>query len=442
MSISQFLGVLRATVFVSMFANVGFTAPPAVRISSKPLNVVLILADDLGATDLGCFGSRFYETPNIDRLARESMKFRTSYASCTVCSPTRASILTGKYPARLHLTDWILGEERPFERVRIPDWQRFLPPNEVTLAKVLKVAGYATAAIGKWHLGEPYQSTPAQEGFDLTVGGTSSASHLPPYGPGLVNIEGGPKEEFLTDRLTDKAIGFIEQNRDRPFFLYLAHYAPHSPIQGKPEVIEKYRHKDTKGLTQTNPVYAALVESLDDSVGRVLETLHRLRLEDHTLVIFTSDNGGEAERAGKYAPSYVGMSNWPLRLNKGSSYEGGLRVPTLIRCPGVTQPNTISDVPIISVDYFPTVMELAKETVPLGTILDGISLVPLLRGEKSSSRDAIYWHFPHYHSAVDSPYSAVRSGDWKLIHYLDDDHSELYNLGKDVSETNDLLRLA
>ena len=253
-----------------------------------------------------------------------------------------------------------------------------------------------------------------------------------------MNVEGGLKDEILSDRLTDKAIEFVEQNRDRPFFLYLPHHAPHSPIQGKPEVIEKFRQKDTKGLTQTNPVYAALMDSLDQSVGRLTEALRRLKLEERTVVIFTSDNGGEAQRAGKKAPGFVGLSNWPLRLNKGTPYEGGVRVPTMIKCPGVIQPGTTCDVPIIGVDYFPTVLDLLGQASPQGVTIDGVSLAPLFRGEKSLSREAIYWHFPHYHSTVDTPHSAMRAGDWKLIHFLDDDRFELYNIANDISETNDL----
>jgi arylsulfatase A-like enzyme len=406
----------------------------AVR-AAEPLNFIFILVDDMGWTDVGCFGSRFYETPHVDRLAREGMKFTSAYAACTVCSPTRAAVLTGKYPARLHLTDFLLGEKRPYEKLLEPDWRRYLPLEEVTIAERLKQAGYVTMHIGKWHLGDPPHrfGYSANQGFDSTVGGTSSASHLPPHG-NLMNLPEEPKG-FLTDRLTDAAVKFMEQNRSRPFFIYFAHYATHSPVQGKPEVIEKYRRKDATGLKQNNPVYAALVESLDDSVGRVLDTLKRLNLESRTVVIFTTDNGGEVGGENRRQKS---TDCSPLRRGKGSPYEGGVRVPAIIKWPGVTPPGSVCDVPIISVDYFPTILEMTGQTA--GTAIDGVSLVPILRGAASLPREAIYWHFPHYHSPIDSPYSAVRAGDWKLIHFFQDDHVELYNLKDDIGETRDLAK--
>ncbi|MBI4626446.1 MAG: sulfatase [Verrucomicrobia bacterium] len=401
--------------------------------AAEPLNFIFILADDMGWTDVGCFGSEFYETPHIDRLAREGMKFTSAYSACTVCSPTRAAVLTGKYPARLHLTDFILGEARPFEKLKEPGWLKYLPLEEVTIAERLKAAGYATAHIGKWHLGDPPHSFgyPANQGFDLTVGGTSSARHLPPHGP-LMNLPEQP-EGFLTDRLTDAAVKFMEENRSRPFFIYLPHHAPHSPIQGKPEVIEKYRRKNATGLKQNNPTYAALVESVDDSIGKLLATLTRLRLEERTVVVFTTDNGGEVGGENRRAKA---TDCSPLRRGKGSPYEGGVRVPTMIKWPGVTRPGSVCDVPIISVDYFPTILEMAGQTP--GALVDGQSLVPLLRGAPSLPREAIYWHFPHYHSPVDSPYSAVRAGAWKLIHFFQDDRVELYNLEADIGEAKDL----
>jgi arylsulfatase A-like enzyme len=407
---------------------------PVDAATHRPPNFVFVLADDLGWTDCGCYGSDYYETPHIDRLASAGMKFTAAYSACTVCSPTRAALLTGKYPARLHLTDFILGVARPFEKLREPDWQRYLPLEEVTIAERLRQLGYVTALIGKWHLGDPPHSYgyPANQGFDLTVGGTSGASHLPPHGPLLLNLPG--PEGFLTDRLTVAAVNFIEDNRDRPFFLYLPHYAPHAPVQGKPEVIEKYRRKTPSGH-HNDPVYAALIESLDDSIGQIVETLRRLNLEQNTLVIFTSDNGGEiggANRRGHQTDCS------PLRLGKGSAYEGGVRVPAIMKWAGVVTPGRVSDVPIITVDYFPTLLELAGARAAPEDILDGVSLVPLLRGATSLSRDAIYWHFPHYHSPIDSPYSAIRAGDWKLVRFFQDDRRELYNLKSDIGETRDL----
>jgi arylsulfatase A len=403
--------------------------------AARPPNILFILADDMGWTDAASFGSKYYETPGIDRLVREGVKFTSAYSACTVCSPTRAALLTGRYPARLHLTDFLLGEERPYEKLREPVWQRFLPLEEETIAERLRKYGYATALIGKWHLGDRPHPTgyPANHGFDVTVGGIHGASHLPPHGP-LMNLPDEPKG-FLTDRLTDAAIAFMEQNRDRPFFLYLPHFAPHAPVQGKPAVIEKYRRKGAVGGKQNNPVNAALIESLDESVMRLLDTLKRLNLEENTVVIFTSDNGGEIGGANRRV---MQTDCSPLRLGKGSAYEGGVRVPAVIKWPGVTRAGRVTDVPTITIDYFPTLLEIAGHAPEPTDVLDGISLVPLLRGAESLPRDELYWHFPHYHSPIDSPYSAVRSGDWKLVHFFDDDHVELYNLKDDLGETRDL----
>ncbi len=424
---------LRAALVLLSLFTLGFGSGSAA--SARPPNILFILADDMGWTDAASFGSKYYETPGIDRLVREGVKFTSAYSACTVCSPTRAALLTGKYPARLHLTDFLLGEDRPYEKLREPVWQRFLPLEEETMAERLKKLGYATALIGKWHLGDRPQPAgyPANQGFDVTVGGIHGASHLPPHGP-LMNLPDEPKG-FLTDRLTDAAVTFIEQNRDRPFFLYLPHFAPHAPVQGKPEVIEKYRRKGAVGGKQNNPVNAALIESLDDSVMRLLDTLKRLNLEENTVVIFTSDNGGEIGGANKRV-NQTDCS--PLRLGKGSAYEGGVRVPAVIKWPGVTQAGRVTDVPTITIDYFPTLLEVAGAAPEPTDVLDGISLVPLLRGAETLPRDELYWHFPHYHSPIDSPYSAMRSGDWKLVHFFDDDHVELYNLKDDLGETRDL----
>ncbi len=424
---------LRAVLFALSFV-VGLASLLSAA-TARPPNILFILADDMGWTDAASFGSKYYETPGIDRLVREGVKFTSAYSACTVCSPTRAALLTGKYPARLHLTDFLIGEERPYEKLREPVWQRFLPLEEETIAERLKKLGYATALIGKWHLGDRPLPTgyPANQGFDVTVGGIHGASHLPPHGP-LMNLPDEPKG-FLTDRLTDAAVSFMEENKDRPFFLYLPHFAPHAPVQGKPEVIEKYRRKGTVGGKQNNPVNAALVESLDDSVIRLLDTLKRLKLEENTVVIFTSDNGGEIGGANKRGAQTDCL---PLRLGKGSAYEGGVRVPAVIKWPGVTQAGRVTEVPTITIDYFPTLLEMAGHAPGPADVLDGISIVPLLRGAESLPRDELYWHFPHYHSPIDSPYSAMRSGDWKLVHFFDDDHVELYNLKADLGETTDL----
>ncbi len=403
---------------------------------AKRPNFVFILIDDLGWADVGCFGSTYYQTPNIDRLAAQGMRFTDAYAACAVCSPTRASIMTGKYPARLHLTDWIPGEpDIPIHALRSPDWRKYLPLEEVTLAEALKPAGYVCASIGKWHLGGP-QYYPEHQGFDLNVAG-SSIGHPPSYFwpyeakanavPGLK--AGGHEGEYLTDRLTDAAERFIEQNKDRPFFLYFAHYAVHVPLQAKPDLVAKYRARSPHGA-QTNAVYAAMIESVDDSVGRILRKLDALDIARNTVVVFMSDNGGLWPQA---------TSNAPLRAGKAYPYEGGMREALIIKWPGVTQPHSTCSVPVCSIDFFPTFLEMAGAKLP-GPV-DGVSLVPLLKQSGSLQREALFWHYPHYWSRTRvRPYGAVRAGDWKLIEFYEDMRVELYNLKDDLSETHDLAK--
>jgi arylsulfatase A-like enzyme len=379
---------------------------------------------------LACTGSGFYETPNIDRLAGQGLRFTSAYSACTVCSPTRASLLTGKYPARLHITDWIPGHPRPFAKLAVPKFLHELPLAEVTLAEALKPAGYASAAIGKWHLGGK-GFLPTDQGFDLNAGGEHRGqppSYFSPYGIGT--LPDGPKGEYLTDRLTAEAERFVEANKDRPFFLYLAHYAVHTPLQAGKDVVGKYREKAKANpdQLQRNAVYAAMIASLDDGVGRLMRKLDDLGLADDTLVVFTSDNGGLLPVT----------SNLPLRAGKGSAYEGGVRVPMIVRWPGVVKPGTVTDVPAISPDLFPTILEAARVASPADTPVDGVSLMPLLKGTGRPKRDALYWHYPHYHPGGASPYSAVRCGDEKLVEFLEDGRVELYDLKADPGEKEDL----
>jgi len=297
--------------------------PTALSAAERPPNIVIFFIDDLGATDLGSTGSHFYETPNLDRLAAQGVRFTQAYSACTVCSPTRAALLTGKYPARLHITDWITGHKRPFAKLQVPDWTMHLPLEEVTIAELLKPRGYASASIGKWHLGGP-EFFPDKHGFDFTLAGTDRGqppSYFSPYK--IATLPDGPPGEFLTDREAAEACGFIERNKERPFLLYIPHYAVHTPIQGKAEVIAKYQKKAQPDAPQKNAAYAALVESVDDSVGRVLAKLDELKLAERTVVIFTSDNGGLLSIT----------RNLGLRAGKGSAYEGGVRVPLIVRWP-------------------------------------------------------------------------------------------------------------
>lgn len=396
-------------------------------------NVILVIADDLGWADLGCYGSTFHRTPHLDQLARDGVRFTAAYSACTVCSPTRASLLTGKYPARLHLTDWIAGHERPDAPLRIPDWRKFLPTNEWNLAKSFKAAGYATAAIGKWHLGDS-NHYPEKQGFDLNRGGTDKGqppSYVAPYR--IPTLPEGAKGEFLTDREAVEACRFIEQHPTQPFFIYLAHYAVHQPIAGKPDVVERYRRDALETNPQHNAVYAALLESVDDALGRIRETLNRTGQASNTVVVFTSDNGGLI-LGGAKAPT----SNAPLRSGKGSPYEGGVRVPLIIHAPGVTARGHVSSVPTVTPDLYPTLLDLAGVSDAPRHVRDGRSLLPWLRGQKGTERGALYWHYPHYHPGGATPYGAIRKDQFKLIEYFETGRLELFDLQNDLGETKDL----
>jgi arylsulfatase A-like enzyme len=399
------------------------------------LNFVLILVDDLGWTDLGCFGSDFYETPAIDRLAAEGMRFTNAYSACTVCSPTRAAVMTGKYPARLHLTDWIHGHKRPQAKLKIPPWTEYLSPEEFTLAKAFQAAGYATASIGKWHLGDGEEHDPTHYGFDLNLGGFGAGqppSYFSPYR--MPTLKDGPPGEYLTDREAEEACKFIESHRDRPFFLYWPHYAVHTPLQAKAELIERYRQKLKPGLRHTNTTYAAMIASLDESVARLQAKLEELGLAERTVIVFTSDNGGLI--AGGRQQVTV---NVPLRAGKGSAYEGGVRVPLIVKCPGVTQAGAVCETPVMSIDFLPTLLELAGIKIAPSETIDGRSFAAALRNPQAKiEREALYWHYPHYHPGGATPYGAVRAGDLRLVEFYEDDRVELYNLRDDIGESQDL----
>jgi len=416
------------------------------RAADRSPNIVVLLADDLGWTGVNCFGSDLHETPNIDRLAAEGMTFTDAYSACTVCSPTRASIMTGKYPARLHLTDFIAGQNRPFEKLRIPEWTTHMRLDEITVAEALKTAGYATAHVGKWHL-EPRQSPaghavdqfkPTEHGFDVSIGKPKGTR-----GYFLANDferVDGSKGGFLTDYLTDEAVATIERLKDRPFFLYLAYFTPHTPIQGKKELVEHYTRKlkTSPDARHRNPTYAAMIHSLDESVGRVAAALDELGLSKNTLIIFTSDNGGLTQRYGKIDGI---ADNHPLRRGKGSAYEGGVRVPMIARWPGVILPGGRCAEPVITTDLYPTALDVAGASgnARHNAEVDGVSLVQLFHNQRAElGRDALFWHYPHYHAGGDAPYSAIRSGDWRLIDFHDDTPAGLYNLSSDIGERNNL----
>jgi arylsulfatase A-like enzyme len=421
-----------------LLAILSLSATGSAAIAAEKPNFIFILIDDLGRNDLGCYGSRFYRTPNLDKLAVDGIRFSDAYAACPVCSPTRASILTGKYPARLHLTDWLPGRaDRPDQRLVRPPFRQQLSLEEVTLAEALKAAGYATGHIGKWHLGGAGFG-PRQQGFDRNVAGDqtgSPRSYFAPFkdaqGRFMPGLEKAPDGEYLTDRLTSEAEKFIEANRARPFFLYFAHYAVHIPLRAKQEMIAKYATDGRPG-TQNNPIYAAMTESVDESVGRVVKKLADLGLDRKTLVIFTSDNGGLSVREGANTPA---TTNAPLREGKGFLYEGGIRVPLIVAGPGVEKPGRVSDVPVSSIDFFPTVLDLCGLTTESKP--DGVSLVPVLKGG-GLKRDALYWHYPHYANQGGRPGGVVRAGDMKLIEFYENDRRELYDLKRDPGESRNL----
>ena len=525
-------GQMAALVMCSLVGGAAFAA------EAKP-NVVLFVIDDLGWADLGCYGSKFHQTPNLDKLASGGMRFTQAYAACPVCSPTRTAILTGRYPQRSGITTWLPGHgKQKNHRLVAPEVPLKLPADEITIAEALKPAGYVSASIGKWHLGG-VGSLPTDHGFDINIAGDEAGqpySYFAPYssaangkksGRKIPGLDEAPEGEYVTDRLAAEAEKFIDNHREQPFFLYLPHFAVHTPLKAKPELIAKYgaMPKDPNG-SQQNPIYAAMMESMDAAVGRVLKRLDEHKLSERTVVLFTSDNGGLCNGNGQIiAPT----SNAPLRDGKSHLYEGGLRVPLIVRWPGVTKPGSTSDAVVSSIDLFPTIMaacgihraatalvpsppssgERARvrgqndkiayqlvstsslalpstggtrpkadgeertphpnplpfkargegtkpnpktedQEIPLAinhqpsTInpppLDGLDLRPVLDGSGKLTRDAIYWHFPHYNgNAGAKPGAVIRAGDWKLIEFYDTGRRELFNIAKDLRESNNLI---
>ena len=414
--------------------------------SDRQPNILFILIDDMGARDLGCFGSKFYRSPNIDRLAKEGVRFTDAYAACQVCSPTRAAIMTGKYPARLKITDWLPGRaDRPDQKLNRPLIKQRLSAGEVTIAEALKTAGYRTGHVGKWHIGGE-GSLPTDHGFDVNIGGTEygypgdwwqpfthkrrdgSANHI----PGLEDV---PKDRYLTDALTDKALDFINDNKDQPFFLHLAHYTVHIPLKAPKDLIAKYPViKDAHGK-QTNTVYAAMIESLDKGIGRITKKLEQLGIADDTAIILTSDNGGLCTLEGPLTPATY---NSPYREGKGFIYEGGIRVPLIVKWPGKTTGGLTSAVPVSSIDHYPTILKMAGIKPPTDHRVDGVDITPALTGKTIKERP-LYWHYPHYSNQGGKPNGAIREGKWKLVQNFEDGRLELYDVsrgreGKNLAE--------
>ena len=412
---------------------------------SKP-NIIFILADDLGCMDVGCYNpTTFYETPNIDSLAKRGMKFTQGYAACAVCSPTRGSIMTGKYPPRIGITDFIPGMRSGMLK-SAPNADH-LALAEVTIAEALREGGYATFFSGKWHLGGG-EFYPGAQGFpkELTSGEDKKGKvqfWYPKSAPPVPNHRDDPK---TTDRIVSDAVKFIGEHQDQPFFAYLPFLAVHTPIGARAALVEKYRAKaastpaDAFGvehgravrLVQNNPVYAAMVEQLDTGIGRVIEALEKNGLTEQTIVVFMSDNGGLAIAEG--SPT----SNLPLRAGKGWPYEGGVREPLIVVAPGVTQPGSVCDSPVISTDFYPTLLQLAGLPLKPEQHLDGVSFLPLLKGERRQRGKPLFWHYPHYSNQGSAPNGVIRDGDWKLIERYEDGAVELYDLAQDIGEKHNL----
>lgn len=447
---------LRLIGLLALSAGLLAGLPATARAAERP-NFVFFLVDDLGWTDLGCFGSSYYETPNIDGLAATGMRFTNAYAACPVCSPTRASILTGKYPVRVGITDYInsAGGNQPEKWNRktklLPaSYSDRLAHDEVTIAETLKEADYATFFAGKWHLG-PEGFWPEDQGFDVNQGGIERGGpyggkrYFSPYGN--PRLKDGPAGEHLPDRLARETVKFIEAHRDEPFLAYLSFYSVHTPLIARADLRDKYERKRQSidkdlpiwgeegerkvRLVQEHAVYGGMVEAMDLAVGQVLDALARLDLDDNTIVFFMSDNGGLSTSEGH--PT----SNLPLRAGKGWMYEGGIREPMLVRWPGVTAAHSVCDQVVTSTDFFPTMLEMAALPARPKLHLDGQSMVPILRGERRE-RGPIFWHYPHYGNQGGAPTGAVRDGDWKLIEWYEDGRLELFNLADDLSEKHNV----
>ncbi|WP_321996563.1 sulfatase [Draconibacterium orientale] len=413
-------------------------------LSSGRPNVIFFVVDDLGWKDISCYGSDFYQTPNVDKLAAKGVSFKNGYAACTVCSPTRAALMSAKYPARIHCTDWIEGWKYPKAKFQVPDWTMYMDTTEYTMAEAFRDAGYVTGHFGKWHLGEDSVYWPEKQGFDVNKGGWKSGGpnlnkkegfngYFPPFGnPRLKDL---PGDEYLTKRLANEACTFIEDNKNRPLFLNFWFYNVHTALRAKQEKIDKYTPLVDSTKHQQNSVYAAMVEHMDDAVGQVLAKLEILGLMENTIIIFTSDNGGLQRK------KEMVTSNYPLREGKGHVYEGGVRVPVIIVAPGKTQPGVVSDESVISMDFFPTLVDLAGIKVPqqIKQSWDGVSLVKTLNGKGKLKRESLFWHYPHYHKEGATPYSSIRKGNYKLIRFFEDDRYELYNVKDDISETKNLI---
>lgn len=414
--------------------------------ANKP-NIVFILADDLGWADLPSYGNTFNEAPNITKLASQGIQFQNAYAANPVCSPTRASIQAGQYPARIGINDFIPGHWRPYEKVTVPQNEtQYLPYQITTIAEALKNAGYATGYFGKWHLGGQQKHQPSSQGYDDAHVYAGGGFYNPKFRPQIEPAQGGRLSEILTNQ----SLQFIENNRSNPFFLFLSHFDVHVQLDADKELIRKYLNKENTGNYPGNAVYAAMIEHVDRSVGRIMDKLNQMGLDENTMVVFFSDNGGLITRFDKipliaqnslsyYEDSplkYVASSNGPLRGEKGTVYEGGIREPLIVRWPSKIQPGVETEALVSSIDFYPTFIELAGAEPSKDQVLDGKSLVPTLLNNKYDDERTLYWHYPVYHHDV--PAGAIRKGDWKLIENQVTGELSLYNLEYDISESTDM----
>jgi arylsulfatase A len=401
--------------------------PETETAEATPPNVIFLLLDDMGYADIGAYGNTYHKTPNIDRLAADGMRFTDAYAAAPNCSPTRGSILTGRWPARTGVTQYLPGNVLEYAKLLQAELPKGLPLEETVIAEPLSKAGYATASIGKWHLGGG-RYLPENRGFDLNFAGGHWNAHQSMFAPHpFVEVPEAQPGDFLTDRLTLEAEKFIDANHDRPFFLYLPYYAVHGPVQAKEELIAGYEgREDPSG--RNNQKYAAMTESVDESVGRLVAKLKELGLTENTVIFFFSDNGGVPRVA----------FNGGFRSGKGFLWEGGIREPLIVKWPGVVAAGSVCETPVTSVDFYSTILEMAGAADVAGHTVDGANLMPLLRQSGEWERDTIYWHYPHYANAGSTPTGAIRQGDWKLMEFFEDGHVELYNLADDPAEEKDL----
>ena len=422
-----YIGAMPSTLRMHAALVTALLAAVAAGPAAARPNILFLLLDDMGYADTGAYGNTYHRTPNIDRLAREGVRFTDAYAAAPNCSPTRASILTGMWPARTGLTQYLPGNVLPHARLLQADLPLGLPLDSTVVAQPLSGAGYATACVGKWHLGAGAYA-PERRGFDESFASGHWGSHRRMFAPHqLIKVPGARDGHYLTDGLTRAALAFIERNRDRPFFLYMSYYSVHGPIQAKPDLIDGYAdRRDPSG--RNHAVYAAMVEGVDQSVGRLLDALDRLGIASSTAVFFFSDNGGVPSRA----------FNGGFRSGKGYLWEGGIREPLIVRWPDQVREGRVEGIPVSSVDFYPTMLEMAGVDTSSGPVADGVSLLPLLQESGALERDTLYWHYPHYSNAGSPPTGALRKEEWKLIEFFEDSHVELYNLASDPSESVDV----